>query len=225
MKFNDLINVYKDAQKRYGQKVYYHISEILEITKEKHRENFSGKDHEQSWKSFKGKNLEKLIEYILQEEVEKLGLALINGNVLERTLDKNLSIELCRVRRNLSIHYGKYGLHLPDADIIIYQPKTSKVVAILSIKTTLRERIAQTGYWKKKLLESPITEHIKVYFITPDEDGTLLTVLPHKKGRAIVEYDTDGGFVMSAIKIEETDNVKMFDKFFDELKKLSRVKK
>ncbi len=104
--------------------------------------------------------------------------------------------------------------------IIIYDPKTSKVVAVLSSKVTLRERIAQTGYWKIKLASDEATKHIKVYFVTPDEDGTLTIKTPTKKGRAIVEVDTDGSYVLSETDIEESDKVKMFDKFIDDLKKL-----
>jgi type II restriction enzyme len=124
------------------------------------------------------------------------------------------------VKRNLTVDYGEFGLHLPDVDLIIYDPKTSKVVAVLSSKVTLRERIAQTGYWKIKLASDKATKHIKVYFVTPDEDGTLTIKKPTKKGRAIVEVDTDGSYVLSETNIEESDKVKMFDKFIDDLKKL-----
>ncbi len=118
------------------------------------------------------------------------------------------------------IDYGEFGSHLPDVDIIIYNPKTSKVVAVLSSKVTLRERIAQTGYWKIKLASDEATKHIRVYFVTPDEDGTLTIKSPAKKGRAIVEMDTDGSYVLSETDIEESDKVKMFDKFIDNLKKM-----
>jgi type II restriction enzyme len=83
---------------------------------------------------------------------------------------------------------------------------------------TLRERIAQTGYWKMKLANDEVTKHIRVYFVTPDEDGTLTTRSPTKKGRAIVESDTDGSYVMTEAKVEESDKVKMFDRFIDDLK-------
>ena len=43
---------------------------------------------------------------------------------------------------------------------------------------------------------------------------------PAKKGRAIVEIDTDGSYVLSETDIEESDKVKTFDKFIDDLKKL-----
>ena len=161
-----------------------------------------------------------MIEYIIRDEVRALGLEVLNGNTLERTNAKNLPRELSQVKRNLLIDFSEFGCHLPDVDLIIYKPDTSKIVAVLSSKVTLRERIAQTGYWKIKLDSDEATKHIKVYFVTPDEDGTLTKKKPAKKGRAIVEIDTDGSYVLSETDIEESDKVKMFDKFIDDLKSL-----
>lgn len=175
-------------------------------------------DHEQSWRAFKGKNLEKLIQYIITNEVEELGLKVINGNQLERSA--NLNKELSQVKRNLAIDYGEFGLHLPDVDIIIYNPKNYKVLVVISSKVTLRERIAQTGYWKLKLFQDETTKHIKVYFITPDEDKTLAKKHPSKKGRAIVEIDLDGSYVLTEEKIEQSNKVKLFEYFIDDLKML-----
>jgi type II restriction enzyme len=222
MTINDLIKIYETKKKKFGPDAYRHISNVLKEAKEKHKKDFTGDDHEQSWRAFKGKNLEKLIEYIITDEVNALGLQVVNGNSLERTNGSNLSKELSLVKRNLLIDYGEFGSHLPDVDLIIYNPKTSKVVAVLSSKVTLRERIAQTGYWKIKLASDKATSHIKVYFVTPDEDGTLTIRKPAKKGRAIVEVDTDGSYVLSETNIEESNKVKMFDKFIDDLKKLLR---
>ena len=148
-----------------------------------------------------------------------MGLKIVNGNTLERTKEENLSTELANVKRNLLIDYGEYGYHLPDVDIIIYAPNTFKVIAVISSKVTLRERIAQSGYWKLKLSSQKLTKHIKVYFITPDEDGTLITKNPAKKGRAIVEIDLDGSYVLSETKIEESKKVKHFNKFISDLSK------
>jgi len=220
MTIQDLIKIYETKKKKYGIEAYRHISNVLKEAKEQHGKDFTGDDHEQSWRAFKGKNLEKLIEYIITDEVHALSLQVVNGNSLERTNGSNLSKELSVVKRNLTVDYGEFGLHLPDVDLIIYDPKTSKVVAVLSSKVTLRERIAQTGYWKIKLASDKATKHIKVYFVTPDEDGTLTIKKPTKKGRAIVEVDTDGSYVLSETNIEESDKVKMFDKFIDDLKKL-----
>ncbi len=223
MKFEDLKKLYLKKKKEFGSETYKHTSELLKEAKKTHKKDWLKKptpqgDHEQSWRAFKGKNLEKLVQYIITEEVEALGLRVINGNKLERTT--KLSKELSRVKRNLAIDYGEFGLHLPDVDIIIYEPKNFKVLAAISSKVTLRERIAQTGYWKLKLLQDEATKHIRVYFITPDEDGTLTLKSPVKKGRAIVEVDLDGSYVLKGEKIEESDKVKMFEHFIEDLRKL-----
>ena len=220
MTITDLIVIYNLKKKEYGKDTYRYISSILQEAKTQHKKDFKGIDHEQSWRAFKGKNLEKLIEYIISDEIKAMGLEVINGNSLERTNSNNLSKELSLVKRNLLVDYGEFGSHLPDVDIIIYIPETSKIVAVISSKVTLRERIAQTGYWKIKLASDKVTEHIKVYFITPDEDGTLTNKVPTKKGRAIVEIDLDGSYVLSETNIEESDKVKMFDKFIYDLKNL-----
>ena len=222
MKFEDLKDMYNETQLIEGEGAYRSVSQLLQEAKERHKRDFlrdkPDGDHEQSWRAFKGKNFEKLIQYIITESIEALGMKVINGNQLERS--KSLSIELSRVKRNLAIDYGKFGLHLPDVDIVVYNPKDSQVIAVISSKVTLRERIAQTGYWKLKLLESETTKHIKVYFITPDEDGTLTDTYLPKKGRAIVEIDLDGTYVLTEAALDESDKVKLFEHFIDDFRRL-----
>ncbi len=231
MKLADLILLYGEMKNKHGQDSYRHISELLRIAKEFHKKDFlqgttakaalakgRAPDHEQSWRAFKGKNLEGLILHIIRDEVQSLGLKIISGNVLERTNSSKLSKELGLVKRNLLVDYGEFGSHLPDVDLVIYNPSTNRILAVISSKVTLRERVAQTGYWKMKLASDAVTEHIRVFFVTPDEDGTLTTKSPAKKGRAIVEFDTDGSYVMTEAKVEESNKVKMFDKLIDDLK-------
>lgn len=225
MKLDDLITLYERKKTLFGNNAYKHISELLREVKEIHRADWlknptPNRDHEQSWRAFKGKNLEKLVVHIIRDEVTSLGLKIVDGNRLERINNENLSLELSSVKRNLLVDYGEYGSHLPDVDIVIYNPKDYKIIAVISSKVTLRERIAQTGYWKIKLTRDEVTKHIKVFFITPDEDGTLTVKKPAKKGRAIVEVDTDGSYVMSEKSVDESNKVKMFDKFIDDLKEL-----
>lgn len=225
MKFKDIMALYEKKKLECGIETYKHISELLKEAKAIHKEDWMkkptpNKDHEQSWRAFKGKNLEKLIEYIIKDEVESLGLKIVNGNKLEKTRSENLSLDLSSVKHKLLVDYGELGSHLPDVDIVIYDPKTYKILAVISSKVTLRERIAQTGYWKIKLSKDKVTKHIKVFFVTPDEDETLTTRIPAKKGRAIVEVDTDGSYVMSEKTVEESAKVKMFDKFIQDLKEL-----
>ena len=225
MKIKDLMDLYEEKRRTYGTDVYKHISELFEEAKETHHKDWlkhptAMNDHEQSWRAWKGKNLEKLVLHMLQTEIESLGLRIVEGNKLERTSGQNLPRDLGQVKRNLLVDFGEFGSHLPDVDLVVYEPKSLKVLAVISSKVTLRERIAQTGYWKIKLSRDKVTEHIKVFFVTPDEDCTLAVRKPAKKGRAIVEVDTDGSYVMCPNTVEESSKVKMFDKFIEDLKKL-----
>lgn len=226
MKFEDLLSIYKKYREIHGNEVFKYISQIFKDAKVLHKRHWEASptpnmDHEQSWRAFKGKNFEKLILHIIKDHVESLGLKILEGNKLERISNKKISEELSRVRRNLLIHFGDFGSHLPDVDLIVYEPKSYVIICVISSKITLRERIAQTGYWKLKLSSDKVTRDIRVFFITPDEDETLITKSPPKKGRAIVEIDTDGCYVMTEKKIEESDKVKNFGKFFDDLNKLA----
>jgi type II restriction enzyme len=124
---------------------------------------------------------------------------------------------LQQVKRNLVIDYGEFGMHLPDADLIIYNPENYQDIIILSIKSTMRDRVAQTGYWKLKLMQSPLTEKTVVYFITLDEDGDLNSTKSYRKSRAIVEVDTDSCYVLTEETIEISDNVKTFDRFINDV--------
>lgn len=222
MTYKDIISVYENKKKIYKKDTYKYISKLLKEIKEIHRQDALSRgitDTEQSWRAFKGKNLEKLIEHIIKDEIEKLNLSIINGNILEHNkyIDNN---ELDLLKRNLAIDYGEFGMHLPDVDIIIYEPNKSKIIAVLSVKVTLRERIAQTGYWKLKLMNSNITKDIKVFFITLDEDD-IFSKKPAKKGRAIVEVDTDGCYILTENEFEKSSKVKLFSEFINDLKKLT----
>ena len=219
--FEQLKKLYEEKYvKEYGKDAYKHISELLAEAKVLHKKTFEAGDHEQSWRSFKGKNLEKLIIHILEEEISKMGLEIIDGSKLERAKECNLSKEYAKVKRNLLIDYGEFGYHLPDVDVVVYNPKGLTVVCVLSVKVTLRERVAQSAYWKLKLASQIITSNIRVFFITLDEDETLKTANPAKKGRAIVEAELDGTYILSEHDFDESQKVKKFEDFICDLKRL-----
>lgn len=180
---------------------------------------FGIKDPEQSWKAFKGNLLEELILEILHDEIESLGFRVLKGRDIEKE-ETRLDICLANVKRSLVIDYGEFGMHLPDADIVIYDKQTCKPVAIISSKATLRERIAQVGYWYLKIKGSCVTRNIRVFFVTLDEDGDLLRRNPAKKGRAIAEIDTDGTFVITGQNIQESNKVLKFHKLIEKIKTL-----
>lgn len=228
MKLKDLIEMYEAKKKQHGDKAYLHISEIFEEAREKYKQEYlaspraqklraEGKspDAGQSWKPFKGANFEKLILYIIRQEIESLNLRCIPGDSLSRT---NLPPDLNRVNRNLVVRYGSFSI-LPDADLVIYKPVTCEVVGIISCKITLRERIAQTAYWKLKLAGDPLTMHIKGYFVTADEDGDLVKGMSSpSRNRIIVEYDLDGTYVLR--DVAESEKVKAFPKIIEDIRRL-----
>lgn len=229
--FHHLIDLYNDYSTRYQHETYKHVSSILQEAKHLHKEYFFrsdavqtrlGKgetvDHEQSWRAFKGKNLEKLIEHLIKEECQKLGVTVINGNRLERS--KHLTPELQQVKDNLTITYQNGDTHLPDVDLVAYDPQTLRVLCVLSSKVTLRERVSQTAYWKMKFLQSPQTSHINVFFVTLDEDGTLTHRFPAKKGRTIVENELDGTYVLTTSPVETSDTIHLFPSLMKDIHRL-----
>ena len=66
MTIKDLIFLYERKKEKFGKDAYRHISNLLREAKSQHHKDDDGDDHEQSWRAFKGKNLEKLIEYLHQ---------------------------------------------------------------------------------------------------------------------------------------------------------------
>ncbi|GAA8575247.1 BsaWI family type II restriction enzyme [Helicobacter pylori] len=116
-----------------------------------------------------GRVLEKIIELLLKDFCIKNNVKMTNDKVLRA---KHINGELDRVKRALLVHFGEYSV-LPD--IVLYQTNKDnvKILAILSVKNSFRERFTETPYWKLKLLQSPITSHIKVFMITPDNDDEI----------------------------------------------------
>lgn len=225
MTYQDVINLYEKYRKIDKTNAYKYVSRVLNEAKKVHYRDFlknptPKKDHEQSWKPFKGHALERLIDYILKEKIEEMGLKLINGKKVDRTDPKNLSIELQTVKRNLSIDFGKFGFHIPDVDLVIYNPNNFKIIAVISSKSSMRERIAQSAYWKLKMKNYSLTKHIKVFLASPDGDANFAEIKGMNKSRTIVEADLDGAYIMSESPIKESEKIKTFDKFIDDLKKI-----
>ena len=217
-KENLLIKFYERKVKKFGADAYKHILDIFDEAETEHKKTFTKSDHGQAWRSYKGKNFETLILHIIKNSITNPKLAIISGTKLEKATDPKLSESLAIVKRNLLIDYGQYGYHMPDVDIVVYERKTQKIKAVISVKVTLRERVAQSGYWRYKMQNQPITKNIKFYFVTADTDRTLKEKTPAKKGRAIVETDMDGGYSLE--NVEESDRVKNFDKLIKDLRKL-----
>ncbi len=213
----NVIELYKEMELTKGKDAYRYVSEVFEKIEGPYKENYLKGNPKgnasQSWVKFKGDAFEKLLQYIITESIEDLGLKVVNGKELGNA-------ELRSIKNNVIINYGRFEPILPDADIIIYKPENFEVIAILSSKVSLRERITHTGYWKFKFLESQRTEHIRLYLITLDRDKHLTKRERPNKQRVIAETDLDGTYVLTKENLQESENVKLFEHFIEDFKKV-----
>ena len=191
-----------------------HIDEIIQRFEE---EQASAKgDQGQFKKVVSGTGLQKLVRFLVEDAVGKLNRD--RGFTLRCTSDTELKrrdppTHLDRVKRNLLVDYGPYGMHLPDADVVVYHAETFAVVCIVSCKTSLRDRLKQTAYWKLKLLQNPFTSHVRVCLMTPDKDGDLIANRhPPKKNYAIVSADLDATYLLRP-SFDATAMIKPFTDF------------
>ncbi len=187
MKADDFIDLYYELYPEYSARDivnYSLIHDLLEVAKERHRNDVKDKDFEQSWKPVKGKGLEKITEHLLREDLKKIGLQIRDIN------DKG-------IKKLTKINFFPYGEHNPDVDLAIYEKFSQRVIAILSIKTSLRERSTQTAYWCQKIRNNEQTKHIKMFFVTLDSDDDLRNNNPPKKQRAVIEKDIDSIYIVN----------------------------
>ncbi|GAA8352465.1 BsaWI family type II restriction enzyme [Helicobacter pylori] len=158
------------------------ISDYMKRNKSKEETSILAR---QGFVSTVGRALEKIIELLLKDFCIKNNVKMTNDKTLRA---KRINGELDKVKRALLVHFGEYSV-LPDGDIILYQTDSIKILAILSVKNSFRERFTETPYWKLKLLQSPVTSHIKVFMITPDNDEEISFKDKPKKARIVMEHE------------------------------------
>lgn len=122
------------------------------------------RSRDQAWKTCKGSLYEYAVfkciqQVIIKDKLENKLLVLMGDAALIRHKDQI-------VIRNWSDIF-------PDVDIIIVEKETDLVRAIISCKTSLRERLTETAFWKRELEKTKNTEDIKLIFITTDKDNEL----------------------------------------------------
>ncbi|GAA7888991.1 BsaWI family type II restriction enzyme [Helicobacter pylori] len=162
-----------------------------------------------------GRVLEKIIELLLKDFCIKNNVKMTNDKILRA---KRINGELDKVKRALLVHFGGYSV-LPD--IVLYQTNKDnvKILAILSVKNSFRERFTETPYWKLKLLQSPITSHIKVFMITPDNDDEISFKDRPKKARIVMEHELDGLYLAKS-HFDQSSKIKGIESLLEDLKRL-----
>ena len=195
--------------------------------KELYVKNYS----EQSWHSYIGNKFQNIVYSILKGYFNRLKSK--NQEFSGLTVFKESEVKGNEIiARKLAVRYGKYLL-LPDTDMAIVDynfedPWKSEILAIISCKTSLRERIAQACYWKLKLLSSDITKNVRVFLATTDNDEDFFIKSKRKqyegkhRNRIIAEYELDGVYILREDfkKDWESDKIKRYNAIFEDLIKL-----
>lgn len=183
---------------------------------------------EQSWHKFIGDIFQLVVYSILKGYINRLK----SENPEFKSLDIFTESEVKDneiIERKLAVKYGEFLL-LPDTDMAIVdynfaEPWKSEVLAIISCKTSLRERIAQACYWKLKLLSSDVTKNVRVFLATTDNDKNFFIKSGERRfkgkhrNRIIAEYELDGVYILREDfkKDWESSKVKRYEAIFDDL--------
>lgn len=149
-----------------------------------------------------------------EEEVKNL---LLEDNFIK---EKFFVGKPSEVLKDLSILYIPYGKEkaMIDADLCIIRKKDNKLVCVISVKKSFRERGGQTAYWAIKVKQE--NKGFKYILTTPDVDKELFN--PKKpenkrKWRIILPYECDGVFIYSYKgKIYKDNNFYVGDEYLKE---------
>ncbi|MEM2677557.1 MAG: BsaWI family type II restriction enzyme [Thermofilaceae archaeon] len=149
----------------------------------------AARSRDQAWRNCKGALYEYAVCWAAKQIVEKTpglrGLLVISKDELTNCHQKQVAL------RNWSDVY-------PDVDMLVVN-RCGTVKAIASCKTSVRERLAQTAFWKRELSRNEGTKTVKVLFFTIDADGELKT----DGNRYIIHHVLDCTFVTDDARYEE----------------------
>jgi len=118
----------------------------------------------QAWRSCKGAIYEygvfkALNELLVESDMDEIYSVLMGDEYIEEYKE----------------HYviNNWNEIFPDADLLLFNKLTNRVDAIISCKTSVRERLTETAFWKRELERNPKTSLTKVFFVTTDKDNEL----------------------------------------------------
>ena len=164
-----LINCYEDiATEDFRGDYLQTIKHFESLSETKIRHNLNKfcknlKSVDQAWKTYKGA----LYEYAVFKAIKQV----IDNSRLRNSLKVLKGREIYIYRNQIAIR--NWNDILPDVDLLIVNKNNQLVKAIASCKTSLRERLTETAFWKRELERYANTKNIKVMFITIDKDGEL----------------------------------------------------
>ena len=148
--------------------------------------NYKENSFNQAWKSCKGKLYEYVVYNYIKEILEKNGISSISVN-MENELENN---------EKSSIQIHNWDEIMPDTDLVL--GKNDKILAILSCKTSLRERLTETAFWSY-ILKTRNENNIEIVFITTNKDDEL----QHKNNRYIIQHVVDATLITNKEKYNQ----------------------
>jgi type II restriction enzyme len=185
-KFLEAIEEFEDITEK---GIRSEFSEILKKSGEKTQRSI-----DQAWRSCKGSLYEyaicRALDEILTGDVSLAQkIDIIHGSKLNMDIKDQLTI------RNWSDI-------LPDVDFAIINKSCGMVVAVLSCKTSLRERLTETAFWSRELKP----KGIDIIFITIDKDEE-------------ITMETNRYIVMHVLDYTIITDPKRYDEIINEWKK------
>ena len=204
-------------EERYGESILWDDSLEDAVAVEVLTASLTGKLGE-NWSASENNTFQERIRDVIAKLIGKLGLKVVLRYDLVKT--DTLSEELESVKQHLTIDYGEFNSELPYVNLVIYTAENSRVIAVISCIVNLKSRIFDTVYWRLKFREDEDKASIKFYLITTDIDETLKIADLPKKGRAILEADLDGIYVLTASEFQQSNKVKLFEHFIEDLKQV-----
>jgi type II restriction enzyme len=173
----------------------YHKSKVKNRYISNLEQEEPGKDAQQSWRSVSGQFLEIFVYKYIETRTEKSVL---------------FHLELTEEHKEqLKLQFGNER-KLPDLDVVIC--RNDNVETIISCKTSMRERVSQTLFWKKVVEEQT---DVRFYFVTTDSDDELSE---GRKWRPILETVMDRNFILEENKNKMSENIRPFNEIIEELK-------
>ncbi|MBD3249556.1 endonuclease [Candidatus Woesearchaeota archaeon] len=238
MGFEEVKERFQIFEKKHGKNAFLKVDEFLEEIKAEYLkqrtkeymdqgiiQNEAHNKARQSWRPKVGSFLESLVKYMIEEFCGDSDIKISSDKKLKK---RELSKELSLLRSMMEVHFNEYSL-LPDADLVLYKYNEKlekvKVLCILSLKTSFRERFTETPYWKLKLKQDPRTEKIKVFMVTPDNTDEISYSGSNgpRKARIIMEYELDGIY-MAREEFDESKKIKGLHDLFENLEEIIKEK-
>jgi hypothetical protein len=164
-----------------------------------------GKSIANSMRPLAGNNFAIWVTKVLNKafEIEKLPITASTTGEAKKALNKAID-EFSKSNKSFK----------PDIDIVVVKSEKIEVIAIISAKTTLAERVMQTISWSNYLQTLPKDiQKIKLFLVTAWEVFDKESV---NKERV---QQLDGVYVCSP-DVKEYGNIKKFSKIIDDLKEL-----